>query len=95
MRGPIGQIERESLDGRTRALATAQEDRVGNVGAQRVRGTVEMTGAEQVGDVRNDPVVAGVDEEIAVQRLNVRVHRRQRVFDDRQERLQLAGRRLS
>ena len=92
--GPAGQIDGEALDRAERALAPAQCDRVGHVGAQRARVALEVRRAEQVGEVGDDPVVAGVDEQIVVELRDVGVQRAERGLDRREVGAQLVRRRL-
>jgi len=53
-----------------------------------------MAGPEQIREVRDDPVVAGIDKQVVVELLDVLVERSERRFDGRQVRAQLIGRRL-
>ena len=53
-----------------------------------------MARAQKIREVRHDPVVAAVDEEIVVERFDILVHRAEGFLDDGEVRLQLAGRHL-
>jgi hypothetical protein len=90
VRTPPGEIVREPLDRAERALRAAQEDRVGDVGAQRPWIAGEVTRAEQIADVRDDPVGARVDEQVVIERVDRLLDRVERVLDRLQVRLELA-----
>lgn len=92
--GPAGEVDREPLDRAERALAPAQRDRVGDVGAKRARIALQVRAAEQVGQVRDDPVVAGVDEQVVVELRDVVVQRAEGLLDRGEVGAQLVRRRL-
>ena len=50
-----------------------------------------MARADEIGDVGDDPLVAGLDEEVVVERLDALVDGAERVLDGAQERAKLVG----
>ena len=92
--GPAGEIQRQPLDGSERALAASQRDRVRHIGANGARLAFEVRRAEEIADVRDDPVLARVDEQVVIELLDVGVDGAECLFDRRQVRAQLIRRRL-
>ena len=88
MRAPAGEVVREPLDGAQRALRATQEDRVGDIRAERPRIAGEMARAEEVAQVGDDPRRARVDEQVVVERVDRLLDLVERGLDGRQVRLQ-------
>ena len=91
MRAPARQVVSKQLNRAERALATPQRDRVGDVGAQRPGIARKMTRAEKIADVRNYPVIRGLDKEIVIKLFNVLVNVTVGLLDQREIRLELIG----
>ena len=73
-RVPAGDVARELLEHRRRALAPAERDRVRDLGARepaRAAERVQRLVADQVADVGDRPVGAGLDELVVVELLEV------------------------
>jgi hypothetical protein len=62
--------------------------------ARSVRLALQVRGAEQIGEVGNDPVVAGVDEQVVVELTDVVVQRAEGLLHRGEVGAQLVGRRL-
>jgi hypothetical protein len=91
---PPGQVVGQPLDARERTLAAAQRHGVGHVGPQRPGVAVQAARAEQVPDVGDHPVVARLDEQVVVERLDVLVDGAEDPLDERQVAPELARRTL-
>src|SRR5678815_1478233 len=78
-RGPAADLAGELLEQRERALAPARRDQVGDLAARdqdatdcaargrRWAGLGDRPVADQIADVRNDPVIGGLDEPVLVE----------------------------
>src|ERR1022692_1455356 len=74
-RRPTGDIERQLLQHRCSSLATTVVERVGNVGALGIRpraSGVKRPHTKQITNVRDHPLLAGLDEPVLIQAGDVR-----------------------
>ena len=86
-RAPAGHVARELLEHRDGALGAPVRDRVGHEAALAERRTLDRqqpAHAEQVADVRHDPLLAGLDEPVVVEPLDVGLEQVELLLGDRQ-----------
>jgi hypothetical protein len=94
MHRPARERVHQRLHRAQRALAPAVMNGARDVGAQGARLAREVGDAQQVGEVGDDPVVAGFDEEVVVERVDAGVDRALGLVQDVEVSLQLSRRRL-
>src|SRR5262245_39035599 len=94
MNAPARPVEGQQLDGSQRALARSQTHGVGDVRTARGGGTGQRTDTQQIANVGYYPVVARLNEQVVIQRLDGFLDRAEGDFRRRQEGLQLARRTL-
>ena len=87
VRGPAGDVARQLLEHRQRALAAPVGDRLGDVGAA-ADGVAQRVVADEVADVGDDPRAAGLDEEVVVELRDVVLDDVDLLGDDPQQRAQ-------
>ena len=93
-RGPTSEIGGQPLDDTQGAFAAAKDDCVRDIGAQCARLTLQVRCAEEISEVWDDPVIAGIDEEIVVERLDVPMDRPEGALENAHVRLELVRRKL-
>ena len=88
---PASHITGELFQHRGRALAAAQRDGMGDLGTRepaRLAQGVERLVADEVANIRNRPLGAGLDEEVVVELCEVFLHHRELVREGHQEGLE-------
>jgi hypothetical protein len=80
---PPRQVVGQQFDGGEGSLAAPELDRIGDVGALRPDVALDVRSAEQVAQVRVYPVAAGLDEEVVVDRFDIRVDGAEELLDQR------------